>query len=212
MLQGRLVQAADGALGQAERARQLQQALLLAPERHAGRSGGEEQRLDAERVAGAEQHPLLGVPDEEREHPAQPGHRGRAPVVVGGDDRLGVALGRERRPVLAGQLLAQLEVVVDLAVEHDRVAAVGVRGPASGWCECSTSMIDSRLKPNTTSASCHVPLSSGPRCRAQRSASPTGPARRSASAPEVNSPRSPHTVTEYAERVRHDGAPHPGGE
>src|SRR3954469_20777626 len=73
-------------------------------------------------------------------------------------------------------------------------------------------MIDSRLNPNTTSASFHVPLSSGPRWRAQRRASATGPARRSASAPEVNSPSSPHTVTEYAERVGHHGAPHPAGE
>ena len=34
-------------------------------------------------------------------------------------------------------------------------------------------MIDSRLNPKTTSASCQVPLSSGPRCRAQRIACPT---------------------------------------
>ena len=55
--------------------------------------------------------------------------RGRAPVVVGGDDRLGVALGGERRAQLR-ELGAQLQVVVDLAVEDDRVTIVGPYGPA----------------------------------------------------------------------------------
>ena len=59
----------------AELAGQLAQALLLAGERRAAVPVGHEQRLDAERVAGAEQHPLLGVPDQEGEHAAQPGDR-----------------------------------------------------------------------------------------------------------------------------------------
>ena len=59
-----------------------------------------------------------------------------AEVVVAGDDRLAVALGVERRAELAGQPLAQLEVVVDLAVEDQVVAAVepGQRLVASGRC------------------------------------------------------------------------------
>ena len=92
--------------------------------------GREEQRLDAERVPRAEEHPLLEVPDEEGEHAAQPGHRVRAPHRVGRDDGLGVALGGEPDPVLAGQLLPQLEVVVDLAVEDDAVAAGHLAGRA----------------------------------------------------------------------------------
>ena len=63
-----------------------------------------EQRLDPERVAGAEQHPLLGVPDEEREHAAQPRDDVLAPLVVAGDDRLGVALGARTWRRLGGQL------------------------------------------------------------------------------------------------------------
>jgi hypothetical protein len=106
--------------GDAELGGQLQEALLLARERDAGRSGREEQRFDAERVPRHEQLALPGVPDREGEHPAQPRDGLGAPVVVGRDDRLGVALGRELRAQL-GELLAQLEVVVDLAVEDDRV-------------------------------------------------------------------------------------------
>ena len=83
------------------------------------------ERLDAEPVAGAEQHPLLGVPDQEREHAAQLA-----------DDLLARGSGSRRRsprrrrrsrrsaPNSRGQPLAQLEVVVDLAVEDQVVAAV----------------------------------------------------------------------------------------
>jgi hypothetical protein len=46
-------------------------------------------------------------------------------VVVGGDDGLGVALGGERGAELR-ELGAQLEVVVDLAVEDDRVTIISV--------------------------------------------------------------------------------------
>jgi len=42
--------------------------------------------------------------------------------VVAGDDRLAVAVGGESRVVLRGQFVAQLQVVVDLAVEHQDVA------------------------------------------------------------------------------------------
>jgi hypothetical protein len=108
---------------EAHRGRQLEQALLLAAEEHAVRAGGHEERLDAERVARAEQHPLPAVPDQEREHAAQPADRGRPPVVVGGDDGLGVALGAEAGAVAGGELGAQLRVVVDLAVENDRVTS-----------------------------------------------------------------------------------------
>ena len=63
-------------------------------------------------------------------------------------------------------------------------------------------MIDSRLKPKTTSASCHVPLSSGPRCRAQRIACPTAATRVGASAENVSSPNSPHMANQYADAPR----------
>jgi hypothetical protein len=45
-----------------------------------------------------------------------------------------------------------------------RLACSPVGGYDSGWWLCSTSMIDSRLNPNTMSASTTVtPVSSGPR-------------------------------------------------
>ena len=69
--------------------------------------------------------PGLGVPDDEREHARAAAGRRPRPTVVAGDDRLGVALGGEAC-ALGGQLGPQLEVVVDLAVEDDPVAAVRV--------------------------------------------------------------------------------------
>ena len=62
------------------------------------------------------------VPDDEGEHAAQPRHDVLAPQVVAGDDRLGVPVGAQVRAG-GGELLAQLDVVVDLAVEQDPVAA-----------------------------------------------------------------------------------------
>jgi len=84
------------------------------------------QRLDAEVVAGAERPALLAVPDHEREHAAQAGEHLLAPVVVAGGDHLAVTLGGEGGAVVAGQLLTQLDVVVDLAVEGQQVAPARV--------------------------------------------------------------------------------------
>jgi hypothetical protein len=51
--------------------------------------------------------------------------------VVGGDDRLAVAVGGEYGAVLGAQLLPQLEVVVDLTVEDQDVSVGGLlRAPA----------------------------------------------------------------------------------
>jgi hypothetical protein len=49
--------------------------------------------------------------------------------VVGGDDRFAVAVGGEHRAVHRGEFLAQLQIVVDLAVEHQHVAAGCFRRP-----------------------------------------------------------------------------------
>ncbi len=116
--------------GRAQPGCQLEQRLLLARERHPARAGRVEQRLDAERVARAEHHAAPPVPDEEREHPAQLRHRGLADVVVQRDDDLTVAVRAHRGAVLLDQLLAQLEVVVDLPVEQQRVALLdALRAP-----------------------------------------------------------------------------------
>ena len=102
----------------------VQQRLLLAGEERAALVGVGVERLDAEPVARAEQHPLLGVPDQEGEHAAQLAHDLLAEVVVAGDDGLAVAVGVEDHAELAREPLAQLDVVVDLAVEDQVVAAV----------------------------------------------------------------------------------------
>lgn len=160
---------------ESDQADQVQQAFLLAGHRGSTPARRHEQRLDAERVTCAEQFTGLGIPQREREHAAQPPDDVGAPVVVAGDDRLAVAVGGEGGAVPGGELLAQLEVVVDLAVEHQYVAVGRLRRPQrSGWCEWAMSMMESRLKPNTTDPSApgstHVPGSSGPRWRIRRDA------------------------------------------
>ena len=94
--------AVDGQVD-AERTGQIQEALLLTAHRGPAGAGRHEQRLDAERVAGAEQLARHGVPEREREHATQPRQRLRAPMVVGRDDGLPVALGGEHGAVPLGQ-------------------------------------------------------------------------------------------------------------
>ena len=106
---------------------QFQQAFLFAGHRGAAGTGRHEQRLDPERVTGAEQFTGDGVPQREGEHPAQPRQRVGAPVVVGGDDGLAVAVGGEDGAMALSELGAQLQVVVDLAVEHQLVAVGALR-------------------------------------------------------------------------------------
>src|SRR5215472_486866 len=81
------------------------------------------ERLDAERVPGAEQLAGPRVPDGERVHAAEPVHDLLAHPGVGLEQHLGVAAGPQRDPLIA-QLLAKLDVVVDLPVVDHPVAAV----------------------------------------------------------------------------------------
>ena len=143
------------------RRRDGQQRLLLAGEERASLVEIRVQRLDAEPVPRAEQYPLLRVPDEEREHAPQLAHDLLAQVVVTRDDRLAVAVGLEGRAEVAGQPLAQLQVVVDLAVEDQVVA------PQVGERLVAVVDVDDREAAETdhTSWSLHTPPSSGPRCR-----------------------------------------------
>ena len=112
---------------QVEDVGQVEQALLLTAHRRAAGSGRHEQRFDSERIARTEQFGALGVPQCEREHAAQPGQRLGAPVVEGRDDGLAVAVGGEHRAEFGPQLLPKFQVVVDLAVEHQHVAAGAFR-------------------------------------------------------------------------------------
>src|SRR5205814_3933013 len=120
---------ADNLFGDAEYAGQLQQTLFLAGERDTARAGRVEQRLDTEHVARAEDDLLLRVPDHEGEHAAQLLDGVGTELVVGGDDRLAVALRGEPRAEPAAEFSTQFEVVVDLAVEVDRVARGRLRRP-----------------------------------------------------------------------------------
>src|SRR5690606_5830159 len=91
------------------------------------------ERLDAEPVAGQEQPAPRPVPQREGEHPPQPVDAAVAVVLVEVRHDLGVALGAQ---AVAGapERLGRLAVVVDLAVEDERHAAVLVRHrlPAAG--------------------------------------------------------------------------------
>lgn len=200
---------------------QIQQTLFLAGHRGAAGTGRHEQRFDAERVSGAKQFAGNGVPQREGEHAAQSGQDIGAPVVVAGDDGLAVTIGGEDGPMGGGQFVAQLQVVVDLAVEHQHVAVGRLRRPQrSGWCECAMSMMDSRLKPNTTepsvSGSTQVPGSSGPRWRIECDARAIASSARAAAASlspssgrqrtpadHTRRPSMPHLATARGRRTRH---------
>src|SRR6185437_5290351 len=91
-------------------------------------SGAAEQRLDAEGVASAEDDPPVRVPDDEREHPPKSLHCGRPEMVVGRENHLGIARCEEVHFVrFAAQLFAELEIVVNLSIEQDRVTTRSVR-------------------------------------------------------------------------------------
>ena len=84
------------------------------------------ERLDPVAVAREHEATARRVPDRDREHPAQPLGEAGAVLLVEMDERLGVGVGAERVPG-ARELVAQLGVVVDLAVLDDDDAAVLVR-------------------------------------------------------------------------------------
>ena len=85
---------------------------------------GDVERLDAEVVAGQGEPLLLAVPDGQAEHPVEPVERVGAPLRERLQHHLGVGVGGEGAAE-RDELLAQVEVVVDLAVVRDRVATVG---------------------------------------------------------------------------------------
>ncbi len=86
---------------------------------------GEVQRLDAEPVAAEEDPAAVALDDREGEHPLQVVDEAVAPVVVGLEEHLGVAVGEEAVAV-PGQLLPQFLVVVDAAVPGDGQAEVRI--------------------------------------------------------------------------------------
>ena len=83
-------------------------------------------RLLAEAIAREEQPLAPRVPDGEREHPVDALRKRFAPLLVPVDEHLGVAVAAEHVSV-RNQLGAQMQVVVDLAVEGDPDGPVLVR-------------------------------------------------------------------------------------
>jgi len=126
----RQVQARLVELGRDQAAREHR--LGLGPEGQHPAADRIQQRLHPERVADQEQRPARPVEQREREDSVEPGREPDPLVLVEMGQDLGVAVGGQ--PVAAGQDgLAQLRVVVDLAVVHDDHGAVLVRhrlGPA----------------------------------------------------------------------------------
>ena len=82
------------------------------------------ERLDAEAVAGHEHPPRLLLPDHNGKHALEALQAIRAPGVIGLEHHLGVTVGAET-VALGLQLLAQLAVVVDGAIEHDGQPQIG---------------------------------------------------------------------------------------
>src|SRR5205085_9369329 len=89
-----------------------------------GRKGGaacarhDVERLDPKPVPRGEEPLSLVVPHEEREHAEKADEAGLAPGRVGGEQDLAVTLRGERVP-FGLQFLAQLDIIVDLAVENE---------------------------------------------------------------------------------------------
>src|SRR6185503_11507991 len=77
------------------------------------------ERLDAETIARGHQAPARPVVDHERPHAVETADAIEPPLVVGAQEHFGVAARAEAITVL-NELFAELEVVVDLAIEDDR--------------------------------------------------------------------------------------------
>ena len=102
---------------------ELNERLDLRTEYERVRAHGEEQRLLAEGVAREHEPLRFLVPEREGEHAAKPADRLEVPGAEGLDKDFGVGGGAET--VAEGkQLFAELDIVIDLAVEDDGVAAV----------------------------------------------------------------------------------------
>jgi hypothetical protein len=148
------------------------------------------QRLDAEGIAGQVQLAGVAVVQREGVHAAHPRqHPGQAPLAVAVQDDLAVApaQGTMARGL---ELAPQREVVVDLAVVHERQAALAV---VERVVAAATSMIESRRWPSATPPSSQKPSASGPRWAIEafmrRSTAPSG-----AGAPGREArPQMPHT-------------------
>src|SRR5262249_26676380 len=117
-----------------------------------------EERLLADTVARQQQFPAAGVPEGEGEHAVEALETIGAPADVGHQDDFGVAIGGEGEAVLLEDT-AELEEVVDLAVEDDGVGAAG-HGLVAGLGEVENSEAPVKQR-EPTPLSSRDPASSG---------------------------------------------------
>ena len=98
----------------------------LRRERDAAGARRDVQRLDAEAIACHRQRSFEAVPHRQREHPARAAERRNAVADNQGQQHFRVG-GGNKADAGALEIGAQLAIVVNLAVVHDAVAAVGRR-------------------------------------------------------------------------------------
>jgi len=110
-------------VGREGEAGQGRQRLQLRPEGEAPRLVGEEQRLDADRVARQRQPAFRPVPDRDREHAVEPRPDAVAPALVAGEDDLRVTLAGEG--AVGRAFGPERAEIVDFAVEDQAVAPIG---------------------------------------------------------------------------------------
>ena len=84
------------------------------------------ERFLAEAVAGKEETAVASVEDGEREHPIQARGKIRAPFLVAVDQCLRIGVIGGEAMAVGDQLMAEVDVVVDLPVVDDRDRAVFV--------------------------------------------------------------------------------------
>ena len=154
----------------------------------AARGPGEVHRLDADAVANQVQHRparIARVVDADGEHAVEPLHAIDAPLLVGVQQHFGV--GVVRAPLVFAerlQLLPDLRVVVDLAVEGQGDGAGGVQHRLGRGVR----QIDDRQPPmaeHRRSSDVHRPAPSGPRCAMRSRMRATMPPRASGPGPPV---------------------------
>lgn len=76
------------------------------------------QGLDAEAIPRHEEAPSVFIPNGKGKHPSEAVNTGFAPLFIGVNDGFGVAPGLKHM-ALVQQLLADVEVIVDLTIEHN---------------------------------------------------------------------------------------------
>src|SRR5438105_2978919 len=104
--------------GAVEPAREARELLYFGGERDTLRRGEDIERLDAKGVARGEDRLRGGVPYDESEHADETAEGGLTPPHQGSQKHLRIGLGAEAMPGRL-ELLAQLDIVIDLTIVDD---------------------------------------------------------------------------------------------